>query len=420
MDFKQIGTTPFGKITLGFFFHLLGQAVVAVTGNQIAQALVCMVGWLYIIKGIAKIKGMGMPFHGFFKFLFVAYLLVCVVMVVRGYMIDYNYQWISLQGFLNFHLVSPYYILPYLMPLVAFIPLRYYDFRPLVKCSVVIACLSVVIFVLFFRQISASAFSLATGGDGDYGFGSSFAQIYIPVAFVVLCKKYIPLRTWQVNSLGLLVVLVTFAIAARRGSTVTTACLFLFNLHFYIKSKRGGARVAAIALSILLICWAAYYFMSSDLFSFIHQRGMEDTRSGVDEALLSQMSGTELVFGKGLNGRYYYLLSLDDYLDGWRYGSETGFFNIVLKGGYLMAILYVVLLAYPALLGIVKSNNTLCKALGFYIMLSLVKLYPFGWLAFNMEFLVIWMGVALCYNPSIRNMSDGEVYSRFFAMCKNR
>ena len=412
--------SPFGKITLGFFFHLLGQAVVAVTGNQVAQALVCMVGWVFIIKGILGIKGIRIPFKGLYKFLFVVYLLVCVVMVVRGYMIDYNYQWISLQGFLNFHLISPYYILPYLMPLVAFIPHRYYDFRPFVKCSVVIACLSIIIFVLFFRQISASAYSLAIGGDGDYGFGSSFAQIYIPVAFVVLCKKYIPLRVWRVNSLGLLVVLVTFAIAARRGSTATTACLFLFNLYFYIKSKRSGARVAAVLLSIVFVCGAAYYFMSSDLFSFIHQRGLEDTRSGVDEALLSQMSDMELIFGKGLNGRYYYLLSMDDYLGGWRYGSETGFYNIVLKGGYLMAILYIVLLAYPALLGIFKSNNTLCKALGFYIMLSLVKLYPFGWLAFNMEFLVIWMGVVLCYTPSIRKMSDLDVYSRFFSLDAKR
>lgn len=58
---------------------------------------------------------------------------------------------------------------------------------------------------------------------------------------------------------------------------------------------------------------------------------MEDTRSGVDEALLNQMSDTELFFGKGLNGRYFYPLSNEDHLNGWRYGSETGFYNIVLK-----------------------------------------------------------------------------------------
>lgn len=62
---------------------------------------------------------------------------------------------------------------------------------------------------------------------------------------------------------------------------------------------------------------------------------MEDTRSGVDKALLQQMSDIELIFGKGLNGRYYYPLSNDDYLGGWRYASETGFYTLILKGDIL-------------------------------------------------------------------------------------
>lgn len=412
---KQISYTSFGKIVTGLFFHLLGQAVVALTGNQILQACVCTIGWCFLIKGFSQIKGLRVPFTGFYKFLFTLYLLLCVIMVVRGYMIDYNYQWISIQGMINYHFFMPSYILPYLMPLMAFIPLKYYDFRPFVKCSVIIAYISIIIFVVFFREVSGNAVLQAMGIGGDYGFGSSFAQIYLPVAFAVLCRKYIPNKVWLINSAGLLVALITFAIAARRGSTVTTACLFLFNLYFYVKSKGRSTRIVATVFSILLVFGCAYYFMKSDKFVFIQQRGFEDNRSGVDKALLSQMSDAELIFGKGLNGRYYYPLSQDDHLKGWRYGSETGFYNIVLKGGYLMAFVYIILLAYPALLGIFKSKNTLCKALGFYIILSLIKLYPFGWLMFNMEFMVIWMGVALCYNHSVRALSEKDIYMRFFA-----
>lgn len=386
----------------------------AVSGNQIARAMVCVVGWYYIIKGINDIKGYYLPFSGFYSFLYILYLLLCCIMIVRGYMIDYNYQWISFQGLINYHFFSPTYILPYLMPLIAFIPLRYFNFRPFIKISIIIAVLSILICAIFFPQILNSAMAQAVGEDGLYSFGSSFAQIYLPVAFAVLCRQYISKKTWLINSVALFVILLVFAIAARRGSTVTTACLFLFNLYFYIKTKRRSTRILAVICSIIIVLGTAYYFMSSDAFAFIKARGLEDTRSGVDRALLSQMTDVEKVFGKGLNGRYYYPLYEDDYLQGWRYGSETGFYNIVLKGGYLMAFVYIVLLAYPAILGIYKSRNILCKALGFYIILSLIKLYPFGWLMFNMEFLVIWMGVSMCYNPIIRNMSDRQVYLYFF------
>ena len=417
---KTITITPFGKITTGFFFHLLGQAVVAVTGNQILQALVCTIGWYFIIKGFIRIKGLHIPFNVFHKTLFITYLLLCIVMIVRGYLIDYNYQWISFQGFINFHFFSPAYILPYIMPLIALIPLRYYDFRPFIKCSIITAYISIIIFVVFFRQISSNAALQAVGLGGEYGFGSSFAQIYTPVAFAVLCRKYISNKVWLINSIGLFTTLIVFAISARRGATATTVCLFLFNLYFYIKSKKRNTKIIATTVSICIVLGLVSFFISSDKFRFIKERGLEDTRSGVDEALLNQMSDTELFFGKGLNGRYFYPLSNEDHLNGWRYGSETGFYNIVLKGGYVMAFVYILLLAYPALLGIFRSRNTLCKALGFYIVLSLIELYPFGWLMFNLKFLIIWMGVALCYNPAIRRMSENDIFRLFFATTTKR
>ena len=94
--------------------------------------------------------------------------------------------------------------------------------------------------------------------------------------------------------------------------------------------------------------------------------------------------------------------------------SETGYYNLVLKGGYLLAWTYILLLLYPALLGIFKSRNTLCKALGFIILLSLVELYPFGHLTFNLKFLVIWMGIAMLMSPEVRNMDDNEIRDYYF------
>ena len=406
----------FNKIITGFFFHLLGQIVLATLRNQILQAIICIIGWYFIINGFIHIKKIGfkLPFNGIYKYIFFVYISLCIIMIIRGYLIDYPYQWISWQGLINFHFFSPTYILPYLMPLIAFIPSQYYDFRPFIKCSVIVACISIILFVLYFRDIIYASKMSAIGYSDFYSFGATMAHIYIPVGFAVLCQRFIPNKLWMTNLMALIATLLIYAVAARRGSTITTAMLFLFNIYFFVKRKSQAAKFISIVLSVFVIIGAFYFFMSSDLFSFIHQRGLEDSRSGVDKALLEQMDSWELIFGKGLNGRYYYPLSSDDYLGGWRYGSETGFYNIVLKGGYLMAIFYIVILLYPALLGIFKSKNTLCKALGFYIILSLIKLYPFGWLSFNLEFLIIWMGVAMCQNQHILQMNDWQIYKYFF------
>ena len=135
----------------------------------------------------------------------------------------------------------------------------------------------------------------------------------------------------------------------------------------------------------------------------------------MDESLLSQMTDLDMIFGKGLNGRYYYPLLEDDFLNGWRYGTETGFYNIVLKGGYVMAFTYILLLLIPAYKGIFQAHNILCNAGGFFILLSLFELYPFGWLEFSLKFLAIWMMVVLCMNPNVRNMSDLQIKQQFFS-----
>lgn len=408
--------SPFNTIVTGFTVNIVADALKAITGNEILMAVVKLIGWYFIITGAFQIKrhGFRCPFKGIYRLLFFSYLFVCMIMIVRGYLIDYNYQWISLQGFINFHLFSPYYILPYLMPLTVFIPYKLFRLDAFAFYSYIVGLMGIAICVINYNDVVRSSMMLAVGTGGEYMYGASYAYIYTPMAFAILCKKYIPYKIWTVNCLALFLSLLLLLISARRGGAATLSCLYLFNIYFYLKSLTGGRKALGFVMVAVGLIIAVGYFSNSSTLDFLRERGLEDTRSGVDEALLSQMNSTELVFGKGLNGRYYYPLSLDDYLDGWRYGSETGFYNIVLKGGYTMAFLYIILLVYPALLGIFKSKNLLCKAGGAFITLSVIKLYPFGWLSFNMEFLIIWMLVSLCYSKKVRQMTDKEIHSYLF------
>ncbi len=411
---KQI-LTPWDYIVLGFFFHALGRIVNLATGSEILQAAVASIGWIYIIKGFLRIRKQ-LQLRGFVSFLFNAYILICVIMIIRGYIIDYPYQWFTFQGMINYHFFQPYYILPYLMPLIAFIPLKHFHFGSIVRFSVLFVCLLHIFAVVFLPQITKQASLSLMGYDTEGGIATSVTQIYIPFAFVTLCQKYVSRKVVLVNILALALCLVIVAIAGRRGMTLNLSCLLFFNLYFCFKAVKGARKLLVVLLGTVAISLSAYMAFNSSSFSYIRQRGFEDNRSGVDMALMSQMTATEKVIGKGLNGRYYYPLSSleNDYLNGWRYGSETGFYNIVLKGGYLMAFVYIFLLGIPALRGMFKSRNMFCKAGGFYVFLSLLELYPFGWLSFNIKFLIIWMLVVMLNSNVVRKMTDSQIKAYFF------
>ncbi|WPX40456.1 hypothetical protein QET93_013070 [Akkermansia sp. N21116] len=386
---------------------------------QLIYAAICYLGWCSIFRGFYLARHrLSFQLPCKHLWLFFSYVILCIIMIVRGYLIDYPYQWFTIQGLINFHFFQPTYILPYLMPLFLLWPISDYDFRPIVKASVLISIIVIIAFFLFYDQILSSSIKQSTEtlqswetSAEDYRY---YGQIYSNIALVALCRKYVSSKVWIINIVALLFTLLINMMGARRGNSATIGTLLLFNIYFYIKSVNWRYKIIAMILTAVMASGTVYLASDFSGFDYLKKRGMHDSRSKVDEALTAQMNDVELWVGKGLNGRYYFPLLENDKLNGWRYGSETGYYNLVLKGGYLLAWTYILLLLYPALLGIFKSRNTLCKALGFIILLSLLELYPFGHLTFNLKFLVIWMGIALLMSPKVRNMNDDEIRNYYF------
>lgn len=403
----------FSDLVLGVFFLMFGAYARSVTGWDLSLIFCGILAWFYLVKAYKRLDiSWRANFYPLgYQLLLFLYLLVVAVMILRGYTSDNEFQWKSTFSMLRFHLLDSTYILPYLMPIVLFVPYRYYSFSWVVKLSKWMALLTLFAFVVFFPQIVLSAKFSMMQIEAPAGLvqGTDIV-IYGNFCFISLCWAYIPKSIWKFNLLGLLVCLLALMIAARRGDSLSYFIVLVYLVIQYFKHHGAVAKL----FILLMLLLGVYFILSSDLFSFIFQRGMEDTRSFVEKTMLSQMSDFEMFIGKGLNGRYFCPLHEEEYLDGWRYGIETGFYNIVLKGGYLMACLYIILLVIPAYKGCFKSCNQLCRAGGFYIFLSLFELYPFGWLTFDIKFLIIWMMVALCMNPVVRKMSDEDVKRVFF------
>lgn len=410
---------PFSFLVLGFLIHSIAKIFLSVTGLQIVYSLVCVVGWFYIFRGFYLMRHeLRFQLDGFQGWWVKLYIVLCVIMIARGYMIDYKYLWFSTNGFINYHFFNPTYILPYLMPLLLFIPIEEYDFRPLVTASVIISVIVIVSYIFVYKQIIIGSVLMAKGfyteGFELYKF---YGQLYINVAIIALCRRYVTSGVWLLNTIALILTLLINVFAARRGNTAIMSAVLVFDLYFFIKSLSKRYRILSTFGLGVFVAIAVWMSINSPSFRYIQERGLEDNRSYIDKALMDQMTDTQLIFGKGLNGRYYFNLNQSyDYLDGYRYVSETGYYNLILKGGYLLTWVYILMMLYPAYLGLFKSNNLLCRALAFLMVLSLLELFPFGHLMFNLKFMVLWMGIAMNSCEGIREMDNDEIYERYFAL----
>ena len=115
---------------------------------------------------------------------------------------------------------------------------------------------------------------------------------------------------------------------------------------------------------VILAALIGYFYYSSlynqknfGIFNFLVERGNEDTRTGVEDAMKDDMSSTDWIWGKGFDGEYY-CPNIDD-LDtrGYRAFVETGFLQIMLKGG-IGSLALLLLILIPAMWqGITKGKN---------------------------------------------------------------
>ena len=121
------------------------------------------------------------------------------------------------------------------------------------------------------------------------------------------------------------------------------------------------------------------------------------------------MKPTDWAIGKGINGEYFCPGIDEDAPTNYRNIIETGYLQIILKGGIIRLILYL-LIAIPALiLGLFFSKNLLSKAAGIWIFISLISLYPATVNSFNLNYLLVWISIGICYSKELRILPDDQI-----------
>ena len=70
----------------------------------------------------------------------------------------------------------------------------------------------------------------------------------------------------------------------------------------------------------------------------------------------------------------------------------------------------MLLIVIPSIIkGIFYSKNTLAKAVGCWIFLFLLYMYPGSMTVFSLYYILVWISVGICYSKTLLNLTDEEI-----------
>ena len=367
---------------------------------QLIALLMCVTSSCFLIQYKFEKK--------YLKLIFTAYCFWSFLLVMRG--LQFNYD--SIKFFL---FNAQFGGIIYLTPLILLFPKSLFYYK---KLFIVIVGLSAV-FILCDLYFIKDLLTLAEDGSGSRDMLERFSlHLSLPSGFILLTYLY---HSKKRLLLALSVVLITLLLAvvqARRGlifmnlSMLAVAMVLYFNLN---KKSLIKIFISLLLLGILFTYTEkAIQQNKSGIFTAIQERLLADTRGGVEICFFEDMNHFEWIAGKGLNGQYFCPGIDPGNTTGYRKVIETGFLQIILKGGIISLALFL-LLAIPAIVkGFFYSNNLFSKAAAAWIFLSLLFSYPSTIHSFSLYYLLVWLCIGICYSKPIRALPD-RVFMMYFS-----
>jgi len=399
-------TNLFKRVLAGLIIYSIGTFF-----YQNSRGLCYFFTGISILLILSGLRGASfyMPFRNKMKTVFLVFIFWNIITIIRGIFSDYDLH--------ELNPINTYGFMAYLMPLIVLIGIKNMDLKDMVKFSAINAILGIISVIIYFRNIFGTSVILLSPEEYQEYIsllGPTIVLLYnatfVFIIFFVLPKKdkYLAFVT-----VGLL--LIILVVAGRRGALLMTGLTIIFAIYTYIfkyKSKGSSKMLkwfftAAVLGSIFLLV----YINFDSLFSFLIQRGVEDTRATVQDEFFKNFDGNYLdwLFGRGISGTYFTTVFESNMERGI---MESGYLHLILKGGILSLALFVIILINSFIKGFFRSNNVIVKAMALYILIHVVYLYPFGIPMFTLEYLFLWCSVAYCQSAYWRSLSDFQILGK--------
>jgi len=280
------------------------------------------------------------------------------------------------------------------------------------KLSVLYLLFTIPFIVYFATDINLGA------EDFVRNFASSATIILLTIVYHSKRVKIVTVLTFIISFL-LMVLL------ARRNQILYLSSIFIFLLFimFFSSSKqikRSKANFIVGLLFIISLSFLVIYFLNLD-FSLVSERLSISAREGINysrETVLKDFENdfnknpADWFFGRGFNGTFFSTHCTDNfggYVSGQRDTIENGYYYLILKGGLLYLIPFVLLSLIGLIKGFFYSSNSLSKAAAAIVLINLIDLVGFGLPGLNLKYLTLWFSLTLCYSSQIRNCSDDLV-----------
>lgn len=386
---------------LGFLIYSVGSIlgvskyvnIKACEAFQVLGLISIVAGSVYLIQ--AKIM------NRYLKVIFTVYMIWLLIIIIRGIQFNYTFAKDFLFGDGNGGL-------KYFVPLILVFPSNFVFYRKIFDVIIVAAIFYLALDAVFVRNL------ISSGRDPlAQRMVESVAEIGIPAGFILLTYRYHSFMRY-LFALGIIMVTLLFTvIRARRGLIFITSSILIFSYLLYLVNS--NRKFLVIYLSILLMSLGALYVSNlykinnAKLFGFLANRRDEDSRTGVELYFYDDMKPRDWIIGKGMTGQYFCPNIEEDQLTNFRNIIETGYLQLILKGG-LVSLGLLLMITMPAFMkGLFYSKNILSKGCGIWIFSFMINLYPQNAVAFNLSYLLVWVSIGICFSKRIRNMSNDEI-----------
>ncbi len=307
-----------------------------------------------------------------------------------------------------YFLLNPYYgLLLYFVPLILLFPQNFLFYKKTYTYIIVFGVLYIIFVGLSFRYlISSGGTDIMNRNVAETSFVLSF-----PCGFFLLTYSYHSKKKVIFAAIVILFTLLFSVMRARRGLIIMTSSLLFFSFLLYLFTTKN--KILIIYLAVLLFLSAGWYVShlykpeESRLLGFISERGTEDTRTAVELYFYDDMKFKDWIIGRGINGKYY-CPDIEEDTD-YRSVIETGYLQLILKGGLIRLGLFLLIMIPAVIIGVFYSKNTLSKAAAIWILIALISLYPATVDTFTLNYLLVWICVGICYSKKIRNLPDNYI-----------
>jgi hypothetical protein len=239
--------------------------------------------------------------------------------------------------------------------------------------------------------------------------------------FLWLNANYLNSRKTNIVFFVLFISLISLTYLARRNGMVTFSGFILagYLLNIIKKSKSLVFRLFPVFLVAGLFVLFSFKSITSSLTASLVDRGKEDTRTSLFEMFFFEMNDN-LILGKGMNGTYYYPFEGETEVDGVIFGEveyrnviENGYLQLMLSGGVIHVVLFL-LLCIPAIYnGIFRSSNQFSKACAIFIFLKLIDMLIYGLPMLTVHYILIWISIGICFSSEFAKTKDEDIKDVF-------